>query len=180
MTRSAPCTGDAKAPVQGAEHGGGGQVTSRATLTEDGTLVVQRLSIPIDLGDAVRDRIFTGLHVQGKPTNLRLLGSLTHLTELRLQSTGHTDFTDSPSMAAFSSLRRLELINLRTWPSLAGMEGATNLEWLCVSRTTIQDGRWEMLLGFGKLEFVGGMADAFGRAAADEFRERRPEVRVVG
>ena len=41
------------------------------------------------------------------------------------------------------------------------VEGAADLEWLCLSRTTIQDGRWELLLDFGKLEFVGGMADGF-------------------
>src|SRR5262249_22307419 len=83
---------------------GGVQVTSRATLTEDGTLVVQRLSTPIDLGEAVRDRIFTGLHVYGKPTNLRLLASLTHLVQLRLQSTGHTDFMGISGLTRLAEL----------------------------------------------------------------------------
>jgi hypothetical protein len=218
---------------------------SQVNLTNDGTLVVQRLNTPIDLGEATRGRTFAGLHVYGRPTNLKLLASLTHLVELHLQSTGHATFepissltrletlsycsgslkeidlrfaagtlreltlgrhrllgdlrpievcrgldklslshlpniTNHLRLAPFRSLQTLELINLRAWPSLRDLAGAVDLEWLCVSRTTIQDGCWEPLLHLAKLRFVGGMADAFGRSASAELQARRPEVRVVG
>jgi hypothetical protein len=214
-------------------------------LTDDGTLVVQRLDTPIDLAEAIGAKTFTRLHVYGRPTNLHLLGTLTHLVELRLQSTGHVDFTpisgltnlealsyftgslkkidmafvasrlrqltlgrhraltdlrpievcqglerlslshlpnrkDGPSLTPFRALKVLELINLRTWRSLRELEGAADLEWLCVSRTKIGDGCWQPLLNLAKLRFVGGMADAFGRSAAAEFKTARPEIRVVG
>jgi len=218
---------------------------SQVNLTDDGTLVVQRYDKPIDLGKAVRGKAFTRLHIYGKPTNLQLLGSLTHLVGLRLQSTGHVDFvpisrltkleelsyfsgslkeidltfaagglrhltlgrhrslTDlrpvevcrrleelslshlpniatGLSLATFRALKTLELINLRTWPSLRELEGAVHLESLCVSRTAVRDGCWEPLLRLPKLRFVGGMTDAFGRSAAAELKKRRPEIRVVG
>jgi hypothetical protein len=218
---------------------------SRVNLTDDGTLVVQRYDKPVDLGEAIQGKTFKGLHIYGKPNNLKLLSSLTHLVELRLQSTGHVDFepindltkleklsyfsgslkeldltflrdilreldlgrhksltdlrpievcrrlevlrlshlpkiTHHASLASFRSLRRLELINLGTWPSLRDLKGAANLEWLCVGRTKIDDGCWEPLLQLGKLRFVGGMVDAFGRSAADELKVKRPKVRVVG
>jgi hypothetical protein len=215
------------------------------SLTDDGTLVVQRQDTPIDFAEAVRAKTFTRVHVYGRPTNLHILGTLAHLVELRLQSTGHVDFTsisgltnletlsyfsgslkkidlafvasrlrqltlgrhrsltelrpievcqglerlslshlpnrkDCPSLTPFRALKVLELINLRSWPSLRELEGAGDLEWLCVSRTKIGDGRWEPLLNLAKLRFLGGMADAFGPSAAAEFKTARPDIQVVG
>jgi hypothetical protein len=218
---------------------------SWVNLTDDGTLVVHSYDEPIDLGEAIRGKTFDRLHIYGKPTNLDLLGSLTHVVGLLLKGTGHTDFTsitgltrlrelsyysgslksldlkftagtlktlllgrhrllrdlrpievcrglealslsaltnitNYPNLARFRSLKRLELVGLRTWPSLHGLKGAVDLESLCVARTKIEDGRWEVLLRLKKLEFVGGMANALGRDAVAEIKRKRPEVQVAG
>ncbi len=48
---------------------------------------------PIDFAAAIAGRTFKRLHVYGKPANLNLLSTLTHLVELRMQSTKLTDFS---------------------------------------------------------------------------------------
>src|SRR5262249_18115123 len=121
-------------------------------MTDDGTLVVQRLDTPIDLGEAIRGKTFNRLHIYGKPTNLKLLGSLTPLVELRLQSTGHVDFapirhlTKLETLCYFSgslkeidlafaagSLRQLTLGRHRSLKDLKPIEVCRGLEKLSLS-----------------------------------------------
>lgn len=48
---------------------------------------------PIDFTAAIAGKQFKRLHIYGKPTNLNLLSTLTHLVQLRMQSTKLTDFS---------------------------------------------------------------------------------------
>jgi hypothetical protein len=56
----------------------------------------------MDFAAAVAGKKFKRLHIYGKPTNLNHLSTLTHLVELRMQSTKLTDFS------ILSGMNRLE------------------------------------------------------------------------
>jgi Leucine-rich repeat (LRR) protein len=199
---------------------------------------------PIDFAAAIAGKKFKRLHVYGLPIHFELLGTLTHLIELRMQSTKVKDFsciaglnqledlvyssgnlqaidlsfaarsltslylsrhrslTDLAPIGVCKKLKsltlrhlpnvrnhvdliklpRLEFLalwNLRSWPSLTGLVKAVNLRKLFLDQTRIEDGAWEILLRLKQLRFVSGMADAFGKQAAAEFKERRPEVEMI-
>jgi len=213
-------------------------------LTAEGCLIIQQYDTPVDLREAARGKTFERLHVYGRPSSLDHISELTHLVELKLQSTGHLDFAClkdytrlqelncfsgslraidlafakktlkklsigrhkalidvSPiavcsrlevlelshlpnierhvSLSAFSRLKELQLINLRTWPGVEGLAKTPRLETLSLGRTKIADGDWSPLLRLKRLNFVGGLRDAFGPAAAAEFRKKRPDVEAV-
>lgn len=72
------------------------------TLTGDLLVLNGGYRPPIDLAAATAGKRFRRLHIYGKPTNLDHLATLTHLVELRMQSTRLTDF------ALLAGMSRLE------------------------------------------------------------------------
>lgn len=65
------------------------------SVTQNGELLVLGGGYrpPIDFAAAIAGRRFNRLHLYGKPANLNVLSTQTHLVELRMQSTKLTDFS---------------------------------------------------------------------------------------
>lgn len=76
------------------------------SVTQTGELLVLNYQggPPIDFAAAIAGKQFKRLHIYGKPTNLKLVSTLTHVVELRMQSTKLTDFS------LIAGMKRLEVL----------------------------------------------------------------------
>jgi hypothetical protein len=78
--------------------------SNSVTQTGDLLVLIAGYRPPMDFAVAIAGKRFNRLHVYGRPSNLSLLATLTHLVELRMQSTQLTDFS---LLAGMSRLREL-------------------------------------------------------------------------
>lgn len=110
--------------------------------TEDLLVINSIYSPPIDFAAAVARKKFKRLHVYGRPRNFGVLSTLTHLVELRMQSTKIQDFS------ILGDFNRLEVLiyvtgSLRTLDLAFAAKSLTNL-WISGHRSLTDVGPIEV------------------------------------